>query len=149
MLSFCVAQSLLAPLSHRRVILRSSSDEVAEEEPEDVSKTMTMSTLSSRKKLANMKEPPKELLSEAWKDDEPVQLPLGALGAALGAILLFIGLAQVPIGSDAPSFTYDKGQRTMSPAEIGAKYKSILEQEEAAKAAAAEEASSSSSKEAS
>lgn len=105
------------------------SDEEAEEAEDDDKDVFDMSTLSSRAKIANMRAPPPELLSEQWKEDE--ESDSSALVAAAAGVFLavaFIAVAgQVPVGDDLSSFSYNKGDRDLlTPDQVKAKYAAVL-----------------------
>lgn len=101
-------------------------EELPEDEEEDV---FDMSTLSSRAKIANMRSPPPELLSEQWKESEDADSS-GLIAAAAGIFLAvgFIAVAgQVPVGNELSSFSYDRGDRDLlTPDQVKAKYAAVL-----------------------
>mmetsp|Transcript_10459 Transcript_10459/g.34540 ORF Transcript_10459/g.34540 Transcript_10459/m.34540 type:complete len:166 (-) Transcript_10459:336-833(-) len=103
------------------------TEEEGDVEQQKQRKQFDVSTLSSRQKIANMRQPPKELLSEAWKESEEEAASLAPLlaGASAFLVFLFVAFAQVPVGNDVASFTYDKGQKVLSPQDIAKKYKQL------------------------
>ena len=82
-------------------------------------------TLSYRKRVANVKAVPSEFLSEAWKQEEATSA--GTTGAALPALallLVIIALSQVPTSLDIDSIG-SQAVRLETPAEIRARYSEV------------------------
>ena len=103
---------------------------------EEVTDGFDFATLSSRKKVASIKTAaPSELLSEAWKEEEPSDSSNGAgglpivqiAGAAVVAVAL-LAFSQVPVGSqNVDPVTYGgRDTRLETPDEIKARYEKVM-----------------------
>eukprot|EP00614_Pseudopedinella_elastica_P013170 CAMPEP_0172615678 /NCGR_PEP_ID=MMETSP1068-20121228/61811_1 /TAXON_ID=35684 /ORGANISM="Pseudopedinella elastica, Strain CCMP716" /LENGTH=145 /DNA_ID=CAMNT_0013420895 /DNA_START=81 /DNA_END=518 /DNA_ORIENTATION=- len=124
----------LAKLKRERELVESvkaseAMDSAAVQAPEPVSPVAAkfdQGTLSVRNKVANIKSaPPKEFVTEAWKEEEASG---GSLVSVIGGVLLAVVLvvfAQIPVGNDVSvgiPANDGREQRLLTPEEIKAKY---------------------------